>query len=141
MCNGANLAFRVSTFKEINGYGDQSHLVSGDDQILMSKIESFYPGSVLFNEDPDSVISTETSSSWAEFTQQRIRWAGKWSQDPGVNVVLLGAFIFGFYLLFTISVIWTIVSTGKIVLVLLALGLKVLVDYLFLSSVARTLKL
>jgi len=140
MCNGANLAFRAQTFKEVDGYFGYNQIVSGDDQILMRKIKSRYPRSVLFNYNPNSVVSTGTSSSLPEFTQQRIRWAGKWSRDSGVNLVLLGAFIFAFYMLFTISAIWTMFSGGNTLLIAFVFGTKTLIDYLFLRTVIRTLK-
>ena len=139
MCNGANMAFRNRVFQAVNGYQGYEKIISGDDQFLMGKINSYYPKSTAFNFDPESVVVTGTSNKLDDFIQQRIRWAGKWRHYPAISLTALGIFIFGFYLLFTISVIWIFASGGNARLVAALVILKILVDYLFLARVTKML--
>ena len=44
MCNGANLAYTRKAFDEVDGFTDIDHIASGDDMLLMKKIQSKYPG-------------------------------------------------------------------------------------------------
>ena len=37
LCNGANLAYKKSIFRELNGFEGNSHISSGDDIFLMEK--------------------------------------------------------------------------------------------------------
>jgi cellulose synthase/poly-beta-1,6-N-acetylglucosamine synthase-like glycosyltransferase len=42
MCNGASLAFRRKSFEAVNGYEDNLHIPSGDDEFLMRKLKSVF---------------------------------------------------------------------------------------------------
>src|SRR6185295_2213731 len=46
--NGANIGFRKSAFAEVNGYDGNLHIASGDDEFLIRKISSKFPGGIAF---------------------------------------------------------------------------------------------
>ncbi|MBS1491816.1 MAG: glycosyltransferase [Bacteroidetes bacterium] len=90
LCNGANLAYRKSTFREVNGYEGNRHIASGDDEFLLHKISDRFPGSVC---STDVLVVTRPQSSFANFFQQRIRWAGKWKVNASRLARWLALFI------------------------------------------------
>lgn len=103
MCNGANLAYRKSTFLRVAGYEDNLHIASGDDEFLMRKIFAFNSKGVIYNFGP--VVRTHPQPSLTSFVQQRLRWAGKWKFNSSLATQGLAVFIltiqlisiYGFY--------------------------------------------
>ncbi|NOT76816.1 MAG: glycosyltransferase [Cyclobacteriaceae bacterium] len=81
MCNGANLAFRKDTFKEVKGYEGNLQIASGDDEFLMRKIFKRYPTGIKFLNFYEAVVSSLPQESISGFFQQRLRWAGKWKHN------------------------------------------------------------
>jgi len=78
MCNGANLAFRRSTFHEVGGYADNQGLASGDDEFLLHKMHQRYPAGVRFLADARAVVDTPAPATLRQLLRQRVRWASKW---------------------------------------------------------------
>ncbi len=78
MCNGANLAFRRATFREVGGYLDNQGLASGDDEFLLHKIQQRYPAGVRFLARPEAVVDTPAPPTLRALLRQRVRWASKY---------------------------------------------------------------
>jgi cellulose synthase/poly-beta-1,6-N-acetylglucosamine synthase-like glycosyltransferase len=95
MCNGANLAFRKAAFLEVDGYENNFHIPSGDDEFLMHKIFHRYPRAVRFIFGRHAIVTT-SAVSLREFIQQRVRWAGKWRHNLSFWNILLAMFVFFF---------------------------------------------
>jgi len=77
MCNGANLLYTKSAFEKVNGFEGIDQIASGDDMLLMEKIENAFPGQVTYCYAHAAVVETNSAASWKAFFQQRIRWASK----------------------------------------------------------------
>jgi cellulose synthase/poly-beta-1,6-N-acetylglucosamine synthase-like glycosyltransferase len=78
MCNGANLLYEKSLFKELMGFQGNERYASGDDVFLLQKaISRFGPGVAGFAYHKDAVVRTEPPSGIQEFLAQRMRWGGK----------------------------------------------------------------
>lgn len=77
MCNGANLLYTKEAFSAVNGFEGIDHIASGDDMLLMEKIDKAFPGGVAYCFSEDAIVVTEPANSWAAFIQQRIRWSSK----------------------------------------------------------------
>ncbi|TNE78318.1 MAG: glycosyltransferase [Bacteroidetes bacterium] len=89
MCNGANLAYRKSAFHQVNGFEDNAHLMSGDDEFLMHKIYATYGRqAVHFLKDKRALVYTETKDSLTAFLSQRSRWSSKATQYKDKRVTL-----------------------------------------------------
>jgi cellulose synthase/poly-beta-1,6-N-acetylglucosamine synthase-like glycosyltransferase len=58
MCNGANLAFQKEAFHEVGGYEGIDHIASGDDMMLMHKIQQRYPGGIGYLKATQAMVST-----------------------------------------------------------------------------------
>ena len=78
MCNGANLAYRRSTFHEVGGYADNQGIASGDDEFLLHKIHQRYPAGVRFLAAATAVVDTPAPATLRALLRQRVRWASKW---------------------------------------------------------------
>jgi poly-beta-1,6-N-acetyl-D-glucosamine synthase len=77
MCNGANLAYERKAFNEVSGFTGIDHIASGDDMLLMYKIEKQNPGKVFYVKSKEAIVHTQPALNWREFFSQRIRWASK----------------------------------------------------------------
>lgn len=143
MCNGANLSFRKSAFEAVGGYLGIDHRASGDDMLLLQKIDKTFPSSVYYLKDADTIASTTAAESWWNFLQQRIRWASKadvfqeWQIKAvlvwvyATNLGLLGGLLAGLYHSLANGDHLIITTTA------VAYGTKTTVEYLFLLPVAH----
>lgn len=77
MSNGANLAFTKAAYNAVDGYKGIDHLASGDDYLLMMKLNYAYPGRISYLKSQDAIVKTAPQPDWSSFIQQRIRWASK----------------------------------------------------------------
>jgi cellulose synthase/poly-beta-1,6-N-acetylglucosamine synthase-like glycosyltransferase len=109
MCNGANLLYTKDAFNGVKGFEGIDHIASGDDMLLMEKIEKAYPRKVKYCYSRDAIVTTEPAESMKAFLQQRIRWASKAGNYSNVwiklillivflvNVGLISVFVAGFF--------------------------------------------
>ena len=103
ICNAANLGFRKSVFKLVNGYEDNLNLSSGDDEFLMQKISTRTDYKVKFCYDKNAVSYTHPNKTIKEFVNQRKRWASKSFYYVKKSITLKLLFIYIFYLSFLIQ--------------------------------------
>ena len=101
MCNGANLAYEKKVFYEVNGFEGIDEIASGDDMLLMHKIQKVYPDKIMFLKSPEVIVQTQPAETLKDFMNQRIRWASKADKytDKKITAVLflvylLNAWIF-----------------------------------------------
>ncbi len=77
MCNGANMAYERAAFYEVGGFAGIDNIASGDDMLLMHKINERYPDRVLFLKSKEAIVRTAPVNTIKQFFNQRIRWASK----------------------------------------------------------------
>ncbi|MGW8121215.1 glycosyltransferase [Roseivirga echinicomitans] len=94
MANGANLAYRKSAFHAVNGFSGIEQTPSGDDELLMMKIVKNYPKSVLFAKHSDATVHTLGHTNWADFVQQRKRWASKWKVGMRWSTIISALYVY-----------------------------------------------
>lgn len=136
MCNGANLAYEKKVFKEVGGFEAIDQIASGDDMLLMYKIEKSKPGKVHYLKSQQAIVATQPVNTWKDFFQQRIRWASKARQydDKRILPVLLLVYIFNFsFFILLVAGIWKhdywLIAIGFLIV-------KTLVELPFYASVA-----
>lgn len=135
MCNGANLCYVKEVFTEVGGFAGVDHLASGDDEFVMHKIASQYPGGIRFLKSPEALVRTGPHRSWSAFYNQRKRWAGKWRAYQSVLPSLLAVFIFvsnAAPVVAVVSWLWGFLNGNT---ALIVIGLKVIPEFLFLRQV------
>ncbi|HNB80618.1 MAG TPA: glycosyltransferase [Chitinophagaceae bacterium] len=100
MCNGANLAYTRRAWDQVGGYAGISQIASGDDMLLMHKMEMEFPGRTRWIRCMEAVVWTRAQQSIRGFLNQRIRWASKslHYRDRKIQWVLLLVYLFNLYL-------------------------------------------
>lgn len=141
MCNGANLAYRKEVFNKVNGYEGNLNIASGDDEFLARKIETAYPESIKFMNNADAVVASRPATSANGFIQQRLRWAGKWKHNASLMTKLLALYIILVQMVFVGLMILAAMVTENLWITLSLVTVKLLLEYSFLHSVGRFLKL
>jgi cellulose synthase/poly-beta-1,6-N-acetylglucosamine synthase-like glycosyltransferase len=140
MCNGANLCYSKKAFAAVDGFKDVDHIASGDDMLLMHKIQKQFPGKIAYCNSGESIVLTNPVETVGEFFRQRIRWASKADKydDKRIFWVLLLVYLLNVYLLalmvagFFNPLLWVLLTAS--------LFLKTIVELLFLIPVARFFK-
>jgi cellulose synthase/poly-beta-1,6-N-acetylglucosamine synthase-like glycosyltransferase len=135
MCNGANLAYTRTVYDNVDGFSDIDHIASGDDMLLMKKIQAKYPGRSGFIKDPSAIVSTVPAGDIRAFFNQRIRWASKIShyKHPATFTTLAGVFILNLSLLLLFI---SCFFYGHWRWLLILLAFKTISEYFFVSKVA-----
>ncbi len=107
MCNGANLAYERTAFEAVGGFRGIDHIASGDDMLLMHKIQQHYPDRVMFLKSTAAIVRTAPMPTLRGFLRQRIRWASKADKydDKRIFGVLLLV-----YLLNVLLLLWPLLA-------------------------------
>ena len=67
ICNAANIAYRKKAFETVDGFTYQMSLSSGDDELLMQKINRDTDYQIKFALDKNAIVSTEANPSLKDF--------------------------------------------------------------------------
>lgn len=140
MCNGANLAFRKSAFKEVGGYKGIDHIASGDDMLLMHKIQTKFPNGIVYLKSEAAIVQTPAQPDWKSFLNQRIRWSSKADKYNDKKLTMILALVYFFNLNFLILTIAALFNPHLWYWLLGTLAAKVLTELIFLAPVAKFYK-
>jgi cellulose synthase/poly-beta-1,6-N-acetylglucosamine synthase-like glycosyltransferase len=133
ICNAANLAYRKKIFYELNGFQENIHLASGDDEFLMQKISREIRYKIKFCAEREAVVSTKPNSNLTQFFNQRKRWASKgFFYDFRITIQLL--LIFLFYAGLLIQLILIPFSPLFLISLLISLFAKIVFEYLIMKK-------
>ncbi len=137
MCNGANLAYTKEVFLAVNGFEGIDTIASGDDMLLMDKIQKIHPDKIQFLKSANAIVETQPATSLKEFMNQRIRWASKADKytDRKITFVLLLVYIFNAWMF--ITAIASFFSHSSFYVSLVMLIVKTSVELFFLYPVAK----
>jgi cellulose synthase/poly-beta-1,6-N-acetylglucosamine synthase-like glycosyltransferase len=135
MANGANLAYERSAFREVEGFREIDQLASGDDVLLMQKINRQFPGSVGYLKSRKATVFSHAQPDWPSFRAQRLRWASKASLYTDKALIPIQGFVFLFCAALLLSFLF-LPLIGALPFLLLFVS-KTGADYFFLSRTAR----
>ena len=137
MCNGANLAYQKKVFYEVNGFEGIDRLASGDDMLLMHKIQKRYPEKIMFLKSKNVIIETASAETFKDFINQRIRWASKADQytDKKITAVLLLVYFLNVWIF--ILGISSFFSVKAFYYFLISIAIKTTVEFIFLFPVSK----
>jgi cellulose synthase/poly-beta-1,6-N-acetylglucosamine synthase-like glycosyltransferase len=137
MCNGANLAYEKKAFYAVGQFKGIDHLASGDDMLLMHKIKQQYPARLGYLFSPKVIVETAPMPNWNAFLQQRIRWASKADSYAEKSIFWVLALVYSFNAALLLGVLVAFFTEGLWYWVLYFIGIKTLVELLFMLPVAR----
>jgi len=135
ICNGANIGYRKEAFQRVRGYARLKS--SCDDETLMQRMITKNIGRVVFNSDPDAMVSTDAPPSIAEFWSQRTRWAAKRGRYEDLRVLLRLVALYAFFLTAFLAAVGSLMFPALRALVLAVAVLKGLAEFVVLQSGAR----
>ena len=137
MCNGANLAYDKKAFYAVGEFKGIDTIASGDDMLLMQKMNEQYPQQLGFLFSKEAIVSTQPMPNWNRFLNQRIRWASKADRyhDKRIFPVLLLVYLANFFLL--VLVLSNLFSIGYWKDSLLLLVLKTVIELFFMYPVSK----
>ncbi|MEP7320400.1 MAG: glycosyltransferase [Saprospiraceae bacterium] len=136
MGNGANLAYPKSARINSQAASDSDQFASGDDMFLIESAIQNKQTKLIFNLNPEGIISTKACPDFNSFIQQRIRWATKNSsmKSPGLKIAL--GISLGFNVLLVILLIAALINDQWIRITVLLWIQKWIMDYVYLKSIA-----
>ena len=137
MCNGANLIYEKKAFNEVGGFSGIDSIASGDDVLLMHKINGNYPGRVHYLKSKKAIVTSLPMETWKDLFNQRIRWSSKarFYDDKRIFWALLLVYLFNFsFLVLLVAGCWVHVLWVYAVILWFA---KTIIEFPFVYSVAR----
>ena len=140
ICNAANSSYRKSSYKSVNGFDDNLHLSSGDDEILMQKIWRKGKDKIKFCMNRKAVVLSASNKTFSQFYQQRKRWASKGLFYINKFLILKLVLIFLFYFCLIVQLIvgFTFASTFLITF-LISFLIKIILEYAILRKGVKLL--
>jgi len=107
--------------------------------MLLQKIAKRYPNDIAFLKNTAATTYTTPKRTLGEFMQQRIRWATKTTNYSDKGVTFTWALIWLFCLSIPVNLLAGIFVPVLLWLGLAQLAIKIVLDYIFLASVAISL--
>jgi cellulose synthase/poly-beta-1,6-N-acetylglucosamine synthase-like glycosyltransferase len=138
ICNGANIAFRKSAFREVNGYSEIHN--SCDDETLMQRMVRRNVGRVVFNFDPSATITTSTPDTVLGFWNQRTRWAAKRGHYEDKSILAGLIALYCFFLIVFLSAAAALLDPILCIPLVVVLAVKLAAESIVLSSGARVFR-
>ncbi len=129
IANGANLAFRRRTFFDAGGYKNENKIISGDDDLLMQKIDRTTSWQIAASTDTDTFVKTKPMTNLTNFIDQRIRWASKGLVYKKYSLIFFLVSVYLFYLLLFISLPFALWFPLYFPYPLYAFAIKLFVDF------------
>ncbi|MFM2192628.1 MAG: hypothetical protein RLZZ118_1585 [Bacteroidota bacterium] len=135
-CNGANLAYSKKVFLEVEGFKGIDSIASGDDMLLLHKIEKKYPRSAYYLKANEAMVSTFAMPNLSSFLQQRIRWASKAKHysDKRVTAVLAAVFIYNIFLF--IMMLLVFIGKFNLFTFVVLIAIKIGIEFLLVKPVS-----
>lgn len=128
-----NLGFRREAFMAVEGYGESARITSGDDTLLLHRIQKRNPRSVVTLPDHKTHIFTRSPDDFTTFLRQRTRHMSTGRYFSPLQI-MTGCIIYGFQLLILLSFLYAFFSYAFFWITLVALLVKAGIDML----IART---
>ncbi len=137
MSNGANLAFSREAYLQVDGYNGIDHLASGDDYLLMMKLQKEFPSRIGYLKSKAAIVSTPPQPDWLGFYRQRIRWASKSGKYDDQKMTIVLSFVYIFNLAMFVLAIGCIFNKGYLPVLGVCIGTKIVAELIYLYPVAR----
>ncbi|MDE1192485.1 MAG: glycosyltransferase [Arachidicoccus sp.] len=140
MCNGANLCYEKKLFFQVKGFAGIDHIASGDDMLLMHKIQLHDPESIGYLFSEESIVMTQPMRTLSGFINQRIRWASKATDYNDKKILLVLWLVYLLNVFLFIDFFIAFIHPVHIIYWLDAVVLKTVVELIFMQKVSRFFK-
>jgi cellulose synthase/poly-beta-1,6-N-acetylglucosamine synthase-like glycosyltransferase len=137
MCNGANLLYSKEAFQKVNGFEGIDHIATGDDMLLMEKMQAAFPEKIKYCFSQDAIVETLPAAGLWAFIQQRIRWASKSTSYKNNNIKLVLLLVYLVNLSLVLLLLAGCFDVEFLQLGLFLLLVKTIIEYPFMIRIAR----
>lgn len=135
-CNGSNLAYRRTVYREISGFGHSADLVSGDDVLFAQRVSKRTAWKVVYAIDSESIVRSLPVLTIRDMFHQRIRWASKGlAYRRRMSAFLFG--LYGYYLMWIAAPIVAMLAPQSIPALVAIAAWKTASDYSLLRVGCR----
>lgn len=97
LASAPSLAYRRSLYESVGGFQGLEDTVSGDDDMLVHKMQKVPGWRVTYNPDPEACVTTSPAPTWKSMLTQRARWASNGARYEDKGFVALLCCIYAFY--------------------------------------------
>lgn len=135
-CTASNFAYRKEIIDAIHEDFSRLRVRPAEDNYLLNHVHKRTTYTFAIATDPGSIVTTHGAVGFRDFMHQRFRWGAY-----GSNIVTLGLKLFFvpallYYCLVWIGLLSSLFSTTILISVLLSVGVKICMDFLFMLKAA-----
>jgi len=139
IASAPSLAYRKSLYESVGGFQGLEDTVSGDDDMLVRKMQKMPGWKVAYNPSSDACVTTSPADTWAGMLTQRARWASNGAHYEEKGFVALLACIYAFYWWLAVGPILAAVGFVPWSIYGATAAVKIAGNGIFLSITARRL--
>lgn len=140
LASAANLIFTKSLFEKCGGFKSHIHIASGDDVLFLEEAKRIRNVKISYLKSYEAIVQTYPCKNFSALLNQKIRWAGKFKNNPNKFNLIFGLTSFlvnaGWLLAFVYS--FLVPQNGGLGLIFVLS--KLLIDILLLFLASRFLK-
>lgn len=137
MCNGANLAYTRQAYDTVGGFKGIDHIASGDDMLLMYKIEQRFPKKTNYLKCKEAIVKTSPMADSKAFFNQRIRWASKATHFKDKRIIIVLGLVYFYNLSFILLTLLCFYKPALLFVLLTALIAKTILELSLMIPVSQ----
>ena len=139
IASAPSLAYRKTLYERVGGFQGIEDSVSGDDDLLVRKMQKVPEWKVAYNPSPEACVTTSPAGTWKEMLTQRARWASNGAHYEEKGFVALLSCIYAFYWWLALGPFLAAAGLVPWSLYAFTIAVKILGNGLFLSLTSRRL--
>lgn len=136
-CTGRNIAVRSKTLSEVGVYIKIKHFISGDDDLLLSRIRDHTNWEIRSLHSPEAAVWTHPPTSTRNLIQARLRHASK-TLDYSCGTIVILSLLYLLHLTLLSSFLYAVFTFSPNKIILIFLPVKTLIDWLLLVKYAAS---
>jgi len=140
LSNAANIAYTRQAFEKVEGFKGIENTPTGDDTLLLFKINQQFPGQIGYLKTQEAIVTTNAQPTWGCFLQQRIRWASKGFRSKNQLNSLVSLLVFVTNFLLFVSITGSLVYISFNLVLMYCIIAKFTIDFLLLTCGTNFIK-
>jgi cellulose synthase/poly-beta-1,6-N-acetylglucosamine synthase-like glycosyltransferase len=97
IASAPSLAYRKTLYESVGGFEGIEDSVSGDDDLLVRKMQKVPRWKVAYNPSSEACVTTSPAGTWKEMLLQRARWASNGAHYEEKGFVALLSCVYAYY--------------------------------------------
>jgi cellulose synthase/poly-beta-1,6-N-acetylglucosamine synthase-like glycosyltransferase len=139
IASAPSLAYRRELYEGVGGFQGLEDSVSGDDDLLVRKMQKESKWKVAYNPSPDACVTTSPATTWISMLTQRARWASNGAHYEEKGFVALLVCVYAFYWWLLLSPILALSGWAPWSAFWIPAAAKILLSGVFLTITSRRL--